>query len=133
MVMQVFARKVIRSVAGTNDQKIMKREVEALVVLCKESHENIIELLGHHSSNDSIQIIDFELCEMSLRDWLDLDRSEVRKQWWLSAPIDDADQKFFIVAIMQQLLNGLYFIHAHNQVHRDLTPQNGTLDLFVLR
>jgi serine/threonine protein kinase len=126
MAIQVFARKVIRSVPGTTDQKVMKREIEALVVLCQESHENIIELLGHQIRND-MQVIDFELCELSLREWFDC--SVVRKQWWLTSPIDETDQKFFVVALMQQLLNGLYFIHAHGKVHRDLTPQNGTFNL----
>jgi serine/threonine protein kinase len=31
-----------------------------------------------------------------------------------------------IFAIMQQLLGGLAFIHSHDEVHRDMAPQNGT-------
>lgn len=34
---------------------------------------------------------------------------------------------FLTVAILQQLIAGLAFIHSHDEVHRDLAPPNGTL------
>jgi serine/threonine protein kinase len=120
-VIQKFARKVLR-LGGRTSQDLIERELEALDVLCAEPHENIIEVIRHARYRFVEYYIDMEVCEPSLRAWLDDPR--VRKEWWLSSPIDE-NQMFFTVAIMQQLLNGLYFIHANDQVHRDLTPQNG--------
>lgn len=89
-----------------------------------KSHENIIDLLsdGVEELRSGECFIDMELCDMSLRQYLDGKESQTR--WWLSRPVD-SERVFFIVGIIQQLLNGLYFIHGHNKVHRDLKPENG--------
>jgi serine/threonine protein kinase len=107
-------------------QKEGENEAKAIALLCTKRHPNIIEVIDHGRLSFDYYI-DMELCDTSLADLL---RREPRKRgmenWYLQWPIENFDDRlFFILAVMQELSNGLYFIHAHGRVHRDIKPENG--------
>ena len=114
---------------GSSDRKLAENEVNAIVLLCKESHPNIIEVLEHGQLSAAQYYVDMELCYISLEDLLKQEERDDRKEdWFLHWPIKDFnDRLFFIIALIQELANGLYFIHNHDQVHRDIKPGNGKL------
>jgi serine/threonine protein kinase len=101
-------------------------EVNAVTLLCTKHHPNIVEVVDHGQLNVDYYYIDMELCGLTLADLLkEQDKGEGLRQWFLQWPIADLDQRnFFILALMQELANGLYFIHKHDQVHRDIKPEN---------
>jgi serine/threonine protein kinase len=87
-------------------------------------------MFEHGALDDVNYFIDMELCDLNLREFL---REEKVKpdDWFLHWPIEDPDDKaFFIIALLQEIANGLYFIHAHDLVHRDLKPENSIVPLF---
>ena len=104
----------------------MENEVKAAKCLGTKSHPNIIQVFEHGVLDQVNYFIDMELCDLNLREFL---RGEKVKpdDWFLHWPIEDlGDRLFFIVALLQEIANGLHFIHAHDQVHRDLKPENST-------
>ena len=104
----------------------MENEVKAAKCLGTKSHPNIIQVFEHGVLDQVNYFIDMELCDLNLREFL---RGEKVKpdDWFLHWPIEDLGGRlFFIVALLQEIANGLHFIHAHDQVHRDLKPENST-------
>jgi serine/threonine protein kinase len=110
------------------DRKAVEAEAKAVTLLCTGGWEpNIIHVLDHGYLSFVNYYIDMELCDISLADLLKQEkREDGLVNWYLQWPIENFDDRiFFILAFMQELSNGLYFIHAHDQVHRDLKPANG--------
>lgn len=92
--------------------------------LCRDKHVNIIDVITHGQLRPAYYFIDMELCDLNLDEYLDGRITGVYGLLdWAKAKQDHG--KFLIVAIMQQLLSGLIFIHEHDEVHRDLNPHNG--------
>jgi len=102
-----------------------KNEVEAMKKLCNKSHANMIQYIADGSIiPDSIYFIDMELCDISLSQYI---RGTFTVKGIHGLPpwnVENPDI-FLIIAIMQQLLSGLAFMHKDNKVHRDLDPKNG--------
>jgi serine/threonine protein kinase len=101
--------------------------VEAVALLSAKGHPNIVEVLDHGHISMVNYYIDMELCNLSLTELLKRkDKGEGLRDWYLQWPTGNREDKlFFIGALMQELANGLYFIHKHDQVHRDIKPENG--------
>lgn len=98
---------------------VTENEVRVIDMLCKSTHRNIVQVLGHGAlDTESHYYIDMELCDLNLAD-------HAKGQNWnqISAQGKLAPHIF---RIMEELVNGLMFIHMHQQVHRDLHPTNGT-------
>ena len=111
----------------------MENEVKAAKCLGTKSHPNIIQAFEHGALDQVNYFIDMELCDLNLREFL---RGEKVKpdDWFLHWPIEDlGDRLFFIVALLQEIANGLHFIHAYDQVHRDLKPENSISTLYQQR
>lgn len=111
------------------DEETIANEARAITILCRNSHVNIIHVFEHGYLNAASYFIDMELCELNLDEYIRgrktgvyglLDWAEAAKQGYTI---------FLTVAIMQQLLSGLIFIHHHREVHRDLDPKNGKRSL----
>ena len=107
-------------------QSEAKNEVATVALLCTKSHPNIVEVFDHGPLSHVYYFIDMELCQLSLAELLRRKtRTDGFDEWYLQWPIEDfEDRLFFIVALMQELGNGLYFIHFHDKVHRDIKPEN---------
>jgi serine/threonine protein kinase len=124
----VFARKILQIAYSPANRKAVEDEAKAVTLLCTKGHPNIIEVIDHGQLSFVHYFIDMELCDTSLADLLKREkRKDGMQDLYLQWPIEDfKDRLFFIVALMQELSNGLYFIHGHDQVHRDIKPENGT-------
>jgi serine/threonine protein kinase len=125
---QTFARRVYPNVQSRH----IYNEVNALLLAIddkgKSSHVNIAYILSAGVRRWAGQVdyfFDMELYDTTLEDYYFSSGRPACSSWFLSWPID-GKRTFFIVGLMQQLLNGLYFLAQCGKVHRDLKPANGT-------
>jgi serine/threonine protein kinase len=65
--------------------------------------------------------IDMELCDMNLEEYKLACWATEAKPIWVAQGINRAKD---IWDIMKQICGGLAFIHNHDEIHRDLKPQN---------
>jgi serine/threonine protein kinase len=65
-----------------------------------------------------------DLCDVNLNEYMTSKTTFYDLLDWEDSLIQ-GHRVFLIVAILQQLLSGLQFIHRHRGVHGDLNPQNG--------
>jgi serine/threonine protein kinase len=99
----------------------VRNELRAIKKLCDRTHENIIHVFASGELADSGHgFVDMALCAFNL--------NEYNKSNWTydvahgHSPDLIADR---IWRIMQQIANGLVFIHNNGEFHRDIKPQNG--------
>ena len=73
--------------------------------------------------------IDMELCQLTLREYIaDAERAqEVMLEYRIEHPHQMAIKWLYICKIVQDIANGLVFIHGCKEVHRDLKPPNGEI------
>lgn len=96
--------------------------------LCGGSHQNLISVLEHgRIGNSAFYFIDMELCDINLEEYIQGTKTGIRGLLDWDKALEEGQRHFLIVAIMQQLLGGLAFIHSHDEVHRDLVPQNSII------
>jgi serine/threonine protein kinase len=95
--------------------------------LCKGSHQNIIIIFNHGRLRvqSAFYFIDMELCDFNLDEYLRGSKQAPGLSQWKREETTDA-AILLIWPIMDQITDGLAFIHRHKEVHRDLNPQNGT-------
>jgi serine/threonine protein kinase len=123
---QFFARKILRPFAGRNSNDEIANETRAMEKLCKQGHENLIEIFDHGmlGPNVPFYFIDMELCGLNLDEYVRGVVTGVHGLLDWSQAVQEGQGPFQIFAIFQQIVIGLIFIHNHGEVHRDLTPQN---------
>ena len=122
---QSLARKVITD-SNPETIKQHKKEVESLRLLQAEPepHPNIIQYIQDGMRTpSSICFIDMEFCEMNLEQFIHGTRT-VTGTYGLPQWDKENPDVFLIIAIFQQLLSGLDFIHRKNLIHRDVDPKN---------
>jgi serine/threonine protein kinase len=122
---------LIRPFAGRVDESDIANEVRAIDALCKGAHVNIVEVFRHGrlKADSAFYFIDMELCDANLEEYT-LGKGLPGLPSWKHAVATRATLPL-IVDIMRQICDGLTFIHNHNEVHRDLNPQNGTPFCFL--
>ena len=132
-VLQNFARKVIH-IFGTLTIDDVRKEFKAMDTLQRDGgHKNIVELLRHGElTYMSLYYIDMELCDLNLADYINGQRSSmvtIDLQSSRSAKIHISSKLKFamVLDIMNDIADGLAFIHSRKVIHRDLKPPNGTI------
>ena len=90
-------------------------EVRAVKKLCNGDNINIVRVTNHGTIQRSFYFIDMELCNHNLETYM------MELQWVPTAEVWD---------IMKDVANGLTYIHAQSQVHRDLKPRNSSHQIF---
>jgi len=118
-------RKLIRPWAGIRQAEI-DNEVRAINRLCKSNHPNIVQVLnfGRLKTDGVFYFIDMELCEISLENYIQGGTINGLIVWNTIRICNKVHKHAY--KIMQQVLNGVIYIHCCNEVHRDLSPNNGT-------
>lgn len=110
---------------------IKENEARVIDMLCKSSQRNIVQVFRHGELDpDSHYYIDIELCDLNLDDHA---RGKVIPPLpdWNDLRIQDVLAQH-IFGILEGVVDGLMFIHLHQQVHRDLHPTNGTCMVWSL-
>jgi serine/threonine protein kinase len=118
---------LVRAFAGNITEEQIRAEARTIEELGKRSHDNIIRIFDHgrFSSISPMYFIDMELCEIDLEAYISNKRRGIRGLVDWDIAFSEGQREFLIIAILQQLLAGLAFIHGHDMVHRDIAPQNG--------
>jgi serine/threonine protein kinase len=111
---------------GAVTQDDVDNEVRALKKLCQNQHPNIVQVFAYGELNpdSAVHFIDMELCDISLGNYLDGQELKNGVSW--ATVKEDEDVPAHGYNILQQILNGLLYIHCEGEVHRDLSPHNGT-------
>lgn len=118
------------------DIKTETRAIETF--LNSKEHPHIIKVLSHGwlTRPFNCYIIDMELCDLDLHEYIYGERPDWISSWGESlesginlsflrrnAPLLDKLRNTFI--IMAQIAKGVESIHQHSIVHRDIKPRNG--------
>ena len=110
----------------------IRNEIERLrQVTGGSEHDNINMVFppkGTGNLVDRQYFCDMQLCDINLEDYYFKRGRLPCSSWWLSWPIDGR-RTCFIVGLMQQLLNGLYFFFSSGRAHCGLKPENSNLHL----
>jgi len=104
-------------------------EINAITNLCtKAAHKNIVTVLRHGWLKSSpYYFIDMELCDINLETFIYTESFDGFEDDFDSigeSPEDVRIQNMW--PIMMDIVSGLWFIHEHGQVHRDLKPRNSS-------
>jgi serine/threonine protein kinase len=126
---QCYARKILPiSLEQTRTDQLFKEKLNLINTICKDNaHPNIVDVFDC-GSLDSYYFIDMELSDINLKDYMTSKTNIQGLMDWEEA-LDHGHRVFLIIAILQQLLSGLQFIHSNRGVHGDLNPQNGMAPL----
>ncbi|KAH7724415.1 cyclin-dependent kinase 5-like isoform 1 [Aphelenchoides avenae] len=103
----IVALKMVR--LDDEDEGVPSSALREICLLKELKHPNIVRLYDVVHSDSKLTLV-FEYCDQDLKKYFDSCNGE----------IDDKTVR----TLMQQLLQGLSFCHAHNVLHRDLKPQN---------
>ena len=95
--------------------------------LCQSSHPNIVQVIqiGLLKPDSVFHYIDMELCDFTLEKYIYGDVPHLAN--WTDIRWGPIESRIVEIAgIAEHIIQGLIFIHELDQVHRDLSPQNGT-------
>jgi serine/threonine protein kinase len=125
-VTQVFARKIIRIFGEVKDEHI-QNEIRAVAKLCwKETHKNLVAVFDYGLLITSYYFLDMELCKLNLQCWIDDSCTETisQKPCYPKVDVHPNMRLREIWSIMEDVTNGLTYIHDQKEIHRDLKPRN---------
>lgn len=93
-------------------------------------HANIVAILRHGWLTNAMDryYFDMELCILNLANYITEDfKSRLGMSNFLhSRSLNEGHGSLSMWGIMNQISNGLEFIHSHGELHRDLKPSNGS-------
>ena len=129
--MKQWARKILSNPVLSD----LENEIRAVDKLgLHGGHPNIVAVLRHGdlpSLESRIYFFDMELCHQSLEAysltlWAPFDLEErLHVLDPMNDPaIDPIPRMKYIWVIMKDIVNGLNYIHQHEEIHRDLKPSN---------
>jgi serine/threonine protein kinase len=135
LTVKAFARKIVRQIGQVTKSDIENESRVVKLLMENGGHENIVTILSHgFIQSFDYYYIDMELCDMTLKDYIDYWAGS--KELPLETSLDLAPsvicndcslllQMRNVWAIASQIAAGLEFMHSHHQIHRDLKPGNG--------
>jgi serine/threonine protein kinase len=113
----------------------VQNELRAIDKLRKPSHKNIVHVIKHGELKYmSLYFVDMELCDLNLHKY-------INRIW---TPEIETEMPYFTMtltprmrlaqlwSIIEDITEGLVFIHSLKEIHRDLKPRNGSLLLNCL-
>ena len=136
--MQVFARKIIRSIGQISRADIENEARVISLFMGIGGHKNIVTITQHgwmKAPSFNYYYIDMELCDFTLETYIThLDGSKaIGKDEFAHCPPVFIQQVPHPVIRIQNawtigvhIARGLEFMHSQERVHRDLNPSNGT-------
>lgn len=103
----------------------LDNEVRAVNKLCNTSHPHIVQILRHGflKADRTFYFFDMELCQTNLANYISGDTTDGLENWCILRKRENF--AFHVFDILEQIVDGLIFIHGHQEVHRDLHPGNG--------
>ena len=119
ILLQAFARKIVRFVGGAARQseiaKTVENEARAIKKLCAPgAHANIVAVLGLGEVQDTAMFyFDMELCHGNLEKFINHYVTN-----------GEGIPTSATLTIMMHVSSGVAFIHGQQEVHRDLKPRN---------
>src|SRR5271170_3279319 len=99
----------------------VENEIRAVVKLCKPgAHENIVAVLGHGLLRNSMfYFFDMELCDYNLDSYIQRSPRDSGQDWHDMSVSNWNKKMSSICGIMNQISNGLVYIHSCGEIHRD--------------
>ncbi|VDN54061.1 unnamed protein product [Dracunculus medinensis] len=104
---EIVALKCVR--LDDDDEGVPSSALREICLLKELKHENIVRLYDVVHSERKLTLV-FEYCDQDLKKYFDSCNGEIDQQ--------------LVKSLMYQLLQGLFFCHTNNVLHRDLKPQN---------
>jgi len=113
---------------GVSKEEI-ENELRAVNKLCKSAHPNIVQVFGVGPllRDSVVYFIDMELCDLSLERYCHGENVPGLPNWNILRDQGPFQFGRGIWDILEQIVEGLKFIHKKREVHRDLCPGNGGL------
>jgi len=119
-------------VFGAVNEKDVENELRAIRKLSGTEHPNLIQVFqfGTLRPDTLFRFIDMELCDFTLDRYIHGEDVPDLVNWSIfHLPAPDKDRRKLgsaICNIVEQIIEGLIFIHEHHEFHRDLSPHNGS-------
>lgn len=106
----------------------MRAHVKTVNNLGKPGHQNIIKIFayGWMPRTASIYFIDMERCAYNLDQYIQGQGVSLKSSCQVGEKATFSNACGTFTEILQQVTNGLAYIHNHGYVHGDLKPSNGT-------
>lgn len=111
---------------GNVKRSDINNEIRAVKKLCRSSHLHIVQVfqLGQLKSESTFYFIDMELCSLNLERYSRGEDIPFIVNWKSIRERNEIALK--LCEINAHIIEGLIFIHENQEVHRDLSPHNGT-------
>jgi serine/threonine protein kinase len=120
---------LVRLGGGNTLEEILNEE-RAVVKLSQSGVKNIVAVLqfGFLENSPNYYFLDMELCDINLGSYI---LGELPTEIHASFNVDASNRMVQVWKIMLDICNGVKFIHDHQEVHRDLKPNNGTYQAII--
>jgi len=132
LILKVFARKIIRPFGSVTLEDV-QNEIRVVAKLCNRGHRNLIVMFEHGKLDSSHYYIDMEYCELHLEEYIARKWTPENKTRLANSPnhISAKMRLKQLWDIMEDITDGVAFIHSYKEIHRDLKPRNSINPLSV--
>ena len=118
----------MRPIRGISEDDI-QNEMRAIGKLCQieNTHRNIVSVLNYGPLTPFLYFIDMELCDLNLYQWIyeKWDGITANELPFVTTELSPEARLDQVWDIMKDITQGVAFIHAAHEIHRDMKPSNG--------